>query len=137
MFETDTTTIIQSFLKCPTAFYGDPEKTKHQMNFLMQMYLKGMFQRKGDKGIKDKKWFKASLLRQPTHTKKSKESLHMRCTYARYLKYTNKKVDGTPLHMTNPQIIQILSNAPAEFLKNEPICRRILQQKKAKEKQNG
>ncbi len=136
LFETDVTTVTQEFLKIPCYFYMDTKNTEHKMKFLTKMYLKDMFQLNGDKGVKNLKWFKRFLLKNPTCIH-SIQNLHLRCTYARYLKFTNQKVGSLPFYQQKYKIEEELAHAPAAFVKNEPIYQRLRQLQKTKENQNG
>ncbi len=136
LFETNETTIIDAFLKTPQYFYRDPAQTAQKVHFLTQMYLKDLFQIKDKNGKKTIKWFKSFLLKKPSHIR-SLESLHLRCTYARYLRYAKKPIGTAPFYHSNQKIEEILSHAPAEFLKKELVFRRMYPRQKQNEKQNG
>lgn len=116
-FQTTVTAIVHSFQKYPALFYMDPNQTQKKYLFIIQMYLKDLFQLK-DGGKKDPLVLKNYLLKNPLYIR-SLKSLQRRCIYARYLIFKMGKAGMNPLWRTNKAIEETLAQAPLSFHRRE------------------
>ena len=133
LFQTDTKTIIQSFLKAPTLFSCSPNTLKQKLDFYHQMYLEDVFRLK-DETDKNLQNLTSYLLKSPNETlANSFESLKLRRLYGLWLKEKTGFSQMSPIWKRINKITQELETAPSSFLNNIPDSK-ILLSKIQKEK---
>ncbi len=135
-FQTTPDKVMRSFLQWPQLVQLTPSNLQKKVNFLTKMYLNDFIQIQGETQKNKKAFIHNHLLRMPFYLK-STQSLHLRCTYARYLKKNNLFIGLKPLYESNKKILEILSNAPHSFFKNEKAHVMLSMLQTYKEHQNG
>ncbi len=118
--------IAAMYLIQPPLFYTKPEEIKHKYYSMMHMYLKGLFRLRKDGHKINPQTFRQYIFNSPDLLNVSRDNLHIKCAYARYMRDEKKQII-IGLKQKKQQLCQILLSEPShEFIAKNQLVYWIL-----------